>query len=147
MKRNTFSILFFVRKTTSLKNGESPLFVRITINGKRADISLKRSINAKEWDTKKSKCKPKSRSANELNHYIDSVQHKIMSIANDLVEHGQLTANKIKDIFNGNVTERTILKIFADHNEKCKKLIGIDMAEGTIERYITSYKHTEEFIK
>ncbi|WP_407937236.1 Arm DNA-binding domain-containing protein [Labilibaculum sp.] len=43
--RQTTSILFFARKTTQLKNGESPIFVRITVDGQRLDISLKKSID------------------------------------------------------------------------------------------------------
>lgn len=33
MQRNYFSILFFIRRTRLLKNGESPIGLRITVNG------------------------------------------------------------------------------------------------------------------
>lgn len=35
MQRNYFSILFFIKKTKLLKNGEAPICLRITVNGKR----------------------------------------------------------------------------------------------------------------
>lgn len=147
MKRATFAILFFIRRTSKLKNSESPIFVRITINGKRADISLKRSIDAKLWNTDKNCVKGNNRSAKEINHHIDNVRSRLLSIANELENNEQLTCSNLKNHFLGKTNKRTILKTFADHNQQCEKLIGIDMAEGTVERYRTSYKHTEEFIK
>jgi len=43
--------------------------------------------------------------------------------------------------------EIMLLDIFREHNEKCHKLSGNGMASGTVERYETSYKHTEAFIR
>ena len=36
MQRNYFTVLFFLKKSKLLKNGEAPICMRITINGKRA---------------------------------------------------------------------------------------------------------------
>lgn len=44
MDRNYFSILFFIKKSKSLKNGETPICLRITINGQRAEVQIKRSV-------------------------------------------------------------------------------------------------------
>lgn len=38
MKRNYFSVLFFIKKTKLLKNGEAPICMRITVNSKRAEV-------------------------------------------------------------------------------------------------------------
>lgn len=44
MDRNYFSILFFIKKSKLLKNGEAPICLRITINGQRAEVQIKRSV-------------------------------------------------------------------------------------------------------
>lgn len=41
----------------------------------------------------------------------------------------------------------TLLKVFKEHNEKCRKLIGIDYASSTINRYDNCYKHIKELIE
>lgn len=42
----------------------------------------------------------------------------------------------------------TLLKVFKDHNERCATLAGKeDMSPATVERYETSYRHTQEFIR
>lgn len=33
MERKTFSVLFFIKKSKLLKNGEAPVCMRITVNG------------------------------------------------------------------------------------------------------------------
>lgn len=44
MQRNYFTILFFIKKSKLLKNGEAPICMRITVNGQRAEIQIKRSV-------------------------------------------------------------------------------------------------------
>ena len=44
MKTSTsFNILFWLKQSKS-KNGEAPFYARLTVNGQRAEISLKRKI-------------------------------------------------------------------------------------------------------
>lgn len=45
--KSTFSLLFVIRKHRLLKNGEAPVYLRITVNSKVADINVKRSAVSK----------------------------------------------------------------------------------------------------
>ena len=53
MLRNYFTVLFFLKKSKLLKNGEAPICMRITINGKRAEVQIKRSIDVTNGIRKK----------------------------------------------------------------------------------------------
>ena len=53
MDRNYFSILFFIKKSKLLKNGEAPICLRITINGQRAEVQIKRSVEVSLWNSNK----------------------------------------------------------------------------------------------
>ncbi|MPQ48948.1 tyrosine-type recombinase/integrase [Marinifilum sp. N1E240] len=145
--RQTTSILFFARKTTQLKNGESPIFVRITVDGQRLDISLKRSIDSNLWDANKGKCKGNSLKTKENNRYIQHMEQKLLKIITDLEIQEELTCKNLKASLNQENEDLSIISIFQRHNERCEKRIGIDMAEGTVERYRTCLKHTQDFIK
>ena len=48
-KRTTLSLLFFIKRTKLLKNGEAPVYMRITVKGERADFALNRSVNTQIW--------------------------------------------------------------------------------------------------
>lgn len=50
MKRDTFSILFFIKKTRPLKNGEYSILVRITVNGISQETLTGRSVLPSAWD-------------------------------------------------------------------------------------------------
>lgn len=50
MKRNYFTVLFFLKKSKLLKNGEAPICIHITINGKHAGIQIKQGIDAAKWN-------------------------------------------------------------------------------------------------
>ena len=77
MKRSTFNILFFIKKTKLLKDGSAPIYLRITVNGKRSEIAIKRSINPKFWDIKRNKVKGNSKKAQIINDYLNSVRGQI----------------------------------------------------------------------
>lgn len=49
MERITFGLLFYIRRTKLNKSGEASIFCCITVNGERADASIKRSIEPRLW--------------------------------------------------------------------------------------------------
>lgn len=57
----TFTLLFFIKKNKIITNGTVPIYLRITIDGKAAEIAAKRYIGPTKWDkrlviVKKRKC-------------------------------------------------------------------------------------------
>lgn len=65
------------------------------------------------------------------------------------LEGAELSAHTVFDRYLGKKrSERhTLLNVFREHNEKCRKLAGIDLAVATVERYDTCLRITEEFIR
>jgi hypothetical protein len=47
---NTYSILFFIRNEKLNKHGKVPVYMRITINGKHAEISTRQWIESARWN-------------------------------------------------------------------------------------------------
>jgi hypothetical protein len=86
--------------------------------------------------------------AKVLNHYIDTLQVRLFEIHRQLINEGeQISSEVIKNKFLGKEEkQRTLLKIFEQHNHQMKALIGREFAPGTLQRYETSLKHTQEFI-
>ena len=84
MQRNYFSILFFIRRTRLLKNGEAPIGLRITVNGRRAELQIKRSVPEKQWNAAKGCAIGKDRKTLELNQYLEMVRTKVYQIYREL---------------------------------------------------------------
>ena len=53
MKQDSMKILFFIRKSKLLKNGEAPIFLRVTVNGQQDEIRIQRSIPVRLWNNQK----------------------------------------------------------------------------------------------
>ena len=149
VKRNTLSVLFIIKKAKLLKNGEAPICMRITVNKRVAEVMIKRSIPVDLWNQKKECSKGKDRVAIELNHYINTVRAKVLQIHRELeIDNKPITADIIKDCFYGrDKVQRTLLEVYAEHNEKCRALIGKEYTESTVTKFDTSINRLKEYIR
>lgn len=149
MKRNYFSILFFIKKTKLLKNGEAPICLRITVNGKRAEVQIKRSVDVRKWNSSKECATGKEHKEMELNHYLETVRTKVLRIHRELEQDDKpITSEIIKQLFcDGGESPKMLLIVFEEHNKKCRELLGKDYVLGTVLRYERTVKYLSEFLK
>ncbi|SRX56074.1 site-specific integrase [Aequorivita sp. CIP111184] len=145
----TFSILFYPRGNDIDRNGNTPIYARITVNGKRSEFSIKRKVLLTKWNSDAGKIRGTTSDVRELNKYMTSIRSKINKIQEQLSEKETLvTAQKIKNTYLGKtIKHKMLLEIFQEHNNKVEKLIGKDFAAGTAERYKTALKHVRDYIK
>jgi len=146
---STFSLLFFIRKERKNTDGEAPIFLRITINGKRAEISIKRYIDPDKWDSKANKAKGNKSEIKSLNLYLDTVKNKIHDHHRHMVDRNEIiTARKLKNRYLGiTETNKYILDCFKDHNDEMYKLIDKEYSNSTYKKYCTTYDHLKKYIK
>lgn len=132
MQRNYFTVLFFLKKSKLLKNGEAPICMRITINGKRAEVQIKRSIDVTKWNTQKECAIGREKKYQEINHYLDTIRTKILQIHRELEQDGKpITADIIKNIYYGeHSTPKMLLEVFQEHNSEYRELMNKEYAEG-----------------
>jgi len=149
MTRASFKVLFYVKRTKTLKDGSIPVFVRITVNNQRTEFGLQRNVGIDEWDSAKGRAIPKTKQNKELNNYLETVRGNLFIKKRELEEKGiMVTADLLKDAYMGiDRQERSLLQVFKEHNENCKKLVNIDFSPGTVIKYGTTYTHVLNFIK
>lgn len=147
-ERETMSILFFIKKTKLLKNGEAPICLRLTLNKQIAEIRIKRSILVNRWSPAKGCALGKDRVAKELNSYLEAIRLKIHQIHRELVldMSAPVTANAIMNRYCGNDV-KMLLEVFEDHNDKCRALIGKEYVEGTVRKFDTTLLYLKQFLK
>ena len=149
MKRNYFSVLFYIKKAKLLKNGEAPICLRITVNGKRAEIQIKRSVEIGKWNAQRECAIGKDRKHLELNHYLETVRTRVLRIHRELEQDDKpITAEILKKLFYGEKqTPKMLLEVFKEHNAKYRELIGKDVVKATVLRYERTVRYLEEFLK
>lgn len=143
MKRNSFSVFFFIKKTKLLSNGEAPIRLRIKVNGIAVESQIKRSVPPNQWDQATESSKGRDRKASELNEYIRMLKLKALTIHRDLEMSGKFFTSRLimNTLYNADDNKRTLLSVFRKHNDDCRKLIGIDYVKITITRFDNCCKY------
>jgi site-specific recombinase XerD len=144
--RQTFNVLFFIRKTRALKSGENPIMLRISIAGQLSEIQLKRAVKPNLWNQNKERCTGKDAASLEINRYLESVKLRLFEIHRKMEEEGKLiNPMEIKRKFLGLDEEhKMFFQVFQEHNDKCRELIGKDYAKVTVSRFDTCLKYFRE---
>ena len=102
MERVTFKILFFVQKTRVAKNGEVPVLLRITVNGKRAVTSINLKVDPAKWNAVAGKSIGNTRKDDELNARIDTIRARVMQVHRQMeLDGGTITAQGVIDRYLG----------------------------------------------
>ena len=70
-----FNHIFYLRKPKSYSSGPVDIYLRITVNGKRTEISTNRSVDPSKWISKAFKVKGHSEDARILNAHLDALQN------------------------------------------------------------------------
>lgn len=145
MKTNsTLSINFFTRKPKG-SSIELSIYARITVNGRRSEISLKRVILVNDWDSNKGRCKGNTTKVRFLNAYLDEVYNQLLDCQKQLFEEAKIvSANAIKKRYLGEDDNRKTLKeLIAYHNSNMVTVLKF----GTMKNYYTTEKYLNKFLK
>jgi site-specific recombinase XerD len=143
------SILFYAKRAKVNTNGLVPIYTRITIDGKRIELSTNRFVEISKWSTEAGKMKGTSEEARSINNHLDLIKNQIRDAQMELIHRKvTITTESLKSKLLGiDERARMLVPIFQDHNNKIKELVGKEYAPGTLVRYTTSLKHTIEFMQ
>ena len=148
--RQTISVKFFARKDRAIAEGLIPISMRIGVNRQRINIVTKIHVKASEWSVGEGRLKPKTRDAQKMNDLLDGFRIKAFDCQRELMNEGkQITLENIKAKWFGTSLERKVMlmEVFKHHNEQMKALVKKEFSPLTLERYETSFRHTQEFMK
>lgn len=144
-QQNTFGIIFFIKKDKINKEGKAPIYLRITVNGKRSDMALKQNISEINWNAKRGVAKGNKDELIKLNNYLEKFRSGVVASYQELVlQKTLITAELVKNKFiGGDKVEFTILKLIELHNEE----EGNILEWGTMKNYYTTQKYIKKFLK
>jgi len=144
-----FHHVFFLKKPKGYREGPIPIYLRITIAGKRAELSVKRKIDPSKWISVAGKMKGTTQLARTFNTFLISLENRLYdSYLFLLREKEEITARSLKNKYTGESDkQRMLMAIFQQHNDQIASLVPKQFSKGTLERYKTSMSHTLEFMR
>lgn len=144
--RNTFGIQFVLRLPKQKKEETAAVYARITVNGRRAEISLKTKVSICHWDVVKGKVKGKREETLKLNSHMEQVRSLIFDCYHQLIQQNKLVSvETVKAMYLGKDVEETmtLLKLVEYH----KQIAVGKLAPGTMKNYFTTENYIKKFVK
>lgn len=142
---STFGIQFIIRVLGKTRNTDASIYARITVNGQRTEISLKKKIDPKAWDDIKGRAKGKRHEIVKLNNHLERVRSIIADGYHNLVQQRKtITVDAVKRLFMGEENESITLQYLMNyHNE-----VAVDrLAPGTMKNYGTTQGYLSKLLK
>lgn len=149
MRRSTFKILFYIKRSNPKKNGKVAIMGRITIDGKRSQFSTKLEIYPDEWNNEWGKSIGNNAEAIAINSMLDKIRGKIVTYYYKLMDiDGYASPDKIKNILLGFEEKgKTIIYYFNKFNEQYRSKVGVTVRRTTYLRYELVKKRLSEFME
>lgn len=146
----TFSILFWLHKAKMNKQGLVPIWVRITVDGKRAECSTQKQIYPKFWDSENAKVLDRCSEAKTVNNYLTLIKADIIRHYNILLSTKDIvSADDVKKSYKGvKEIKKTFLQLFRQFNQQLLERREInDLSEGRHKRFQILYGKCSDFVQ
>ncbi|MDE5636798.1 MAG: site-specific integrase [Alistipes sp.] len=145
--RNTFRILFYVKRSALLRDGRAPIMVRITVNGERVQLSTQQAVAPQKWDVGSGRVGGRSDEARRINEALELVRGRIVRCYDRLQRaEERISPAKIKEMYLGAADRRMLLAFFRSHNDEFERMVGVTRSRNTYYKYRCVYMHLENFI-
>ncbi len=141
-------ILLWVFKSRVNQSGESAIRLRITLNGKRTEVSTNIAVDLQSWDKNKQRIKGNSPLVKEYNQALLNLTTAVWNHYNDAVRRNMpVSGDMIRDLLLGkNKPVHTLLEVFKYQIENLEKRIGFDISVNTIKKYKTVETKLKSFL-
>lgn len=147
--KNTFKLLFYINKAKQNKDGV-PIMLRITINGENVSMNIRRRIQLHQWDSRSRMPKNTDSFTDDLYLYIECMRNKAYSAFTELTRmHDDVTPHMIRNCLQGigGGVSKTIVELWAQHNDEIKKLIGKQNSHTLWQKHNSALNHFKDFIR
>lgn len=143
------STLFYLKKNKVTTKGLTPVYLRISLDGKRAEIATHIKIPVEMWSTQKCKAVGNEPKVKIINSRLQALEYNAQKQFNVMESLGQHTsaieiANKISG---KSIKKHSLLEVFLFHNEDMKQKIGVNYTYTTYKRYLITLNKVKSFIK
>lgn len=146
--KNKIAILFYTKSSRALNSGLLPIYLRITVDGVRIEVSTSKYVEKSRWSVEGGKMKGNSEEARTINSYLDVLKNKVYETEKSMINNNQeIFANSFKNKFLGvEEKQRMLIPTFQEHNKRMEALIGKEYALNTHKRYETSLDSETSFM-
>ena len=146
--KNKIVTHLYVKEEKKDNNGEAPIYLRITVNGERAEISTNRKVDLGLWDKASQRVAGRTEPAIIINTSLNNLVGKVekyfsnLDFKDDLISVHQIIA----ELKGTSKNQMTLVTAYEFHIERLEKLAGEDYVDNTIKGYRSCLNNFKAFI-
>lgn len=142
---NSFGVSFYLKRQRTSQRGTCPIYARISVNGKRVEISVKRSIEPVFWNAVRGMAKGTREETRKLNKFLEQFRAGIVECYQEmLLSRKLITAEMLKARVTGaENSEYTLCRLMDEHNREQEHVLEW----GTLKNYFTTQKYVLAFLR
>jgi len=142
------TINFILKKTRQKSNGDIPVYVRFTMNGKRVELTTGIFVHPDRWDDSGQQVKGKTDNSRIINNRLDQIQMEILDIYNQLKStDGDFNVITIKNKLLKIDKSKGVLNVFDYYLDSILAKLNKGYSMETYKHYKSSRKRLADFIK
>ena len=148
MQKSTFSVNFFIRRTRLGKSGETPIMMRITVNGRYAELNTLSKVLVSPWNQSRCCATGKSPVIMEINRHLENLRSRAGEAHQTFLgEDGYVDPMTIKEFLMGkHYRNHLFFEVLEEHNARIASLIGKDYDRTTYCRYMLCLRYFREMM-
>lgn len=139
---------FYLRESKKNSKGLAPIFLRVTVNGQRAEISTNKFVQPENWDKSSDRARGNSEEARTINTSLIGLKAKADKcfLRLDTTDDKISVRNVINELTGKSKQHFTLLEAYNSNIERMKKLKGIEYTGSTIQRHCSALESLKHFL-
>jgi len=144
------SLLVMLEKSKMTADGKAPIFIRLTIDRKRGEMSLGQKVHLQNWDQQKGYMRGASMEARLINNAIDAAVVKIKQLYEHLCcNEDCVSLEMVKNAYQGkHEKQRTLMEVMEFVVDRVKqKVEGNKRSRATLTKWNTAKDKVIAFLE
>lgn len=145
-----FKVLFFLKKGRNSNPKSLPIYVRVTINGERAEWTCQRHCDPALWNQQSGRVTGKKEVTKLLNQYLDAIQANIFQVQKEYALRNEpVTATQVRArvLYQYEEKKHTLIQVYQYHNDQFQQLVGSEFSHGTYKKFKSALNSLRQFLQ
>ncbi|MFH0893860.1 MAG: phage integrase SAM-like domain and Arm DNA-binding domain-containing protein, partial [Bacteroidota bacterium] len=141
--------LFYIKRTKLRKNGEAPVYLKLTVNSQSVEVAIGETIPPELWSAERGGAKGATHEAKKVNVHLERTSFQINQIISEMKsDHREITAKSVINAYLGKSDNNlTLIKSFEEHNQNARLLIGKDLSQNTVKEFEGCLRTVKQYLK
>ena len=145
-----FKILFYLKKGRNHNEKSLPIYVRLTINGERAEWTCQRNCDPVRWNQQSGRAIGNKDETKSLNQHLDAIQANIFQVQKEYTLRNESVAAaqvRAKILHETEEKKHSLIEVYQYHNDQFEKLVGTEFSYGTYKKFKSALKSLGAFLE